>query len=125
MLVTINPNYKGVYGHYVEELGAVIPKRAGCEPFEENAEIARRQISNGVMVAVQSATKDVDIIEPQASEDIAKDPADMTYPELKAAARERGISSIGIKKATLVELIREYDSKKSEDAPDISVMEPV
>lgn len=125
MLVKINPNYKGVYGHYVKDLGAVIPKRAGCEPFEEDAEIARRQISNGVMVAVQSATTDAEIIEPQNFEDTTKDPADMTYPELKAAAKERGISSIGVKKAALVELIREYDDKKSEDTPNISVMEPV
>ena len=48
MLVTINPEYKGTYGHYISELGTVSAKRAGCEPFDEHSEIAHKQIKNGV-----------------------------------------------------------------------------
>lgn len=146
MLVTINPNYKGAYGHYIPELGTVALKKAGCEPFDEDSEIAHKQIKNGVMVAVDPATVPVPTVEeapkPVATsqrepvddtvDDLVDDLVDeangddnlddLSIAELRAAAKERGISSFGVKKTALIEMIREYDSK---DAPDLGAIDPV
>ena len=140
MLVTINPNYKGAYGHYIPELGTVALKKAGCEPFDEDPEIAHKQIKNGVMVAVDPATVPVPTVEeapkPVATshqepvddtvDDLVDDAVDdlesLSIAELRAAAKERGISSFGVKKAALIEAIREYDSK---DLPDLGAIDPV
>ena len=145
MLVTINPEYKGTYGHYISELGTVSAKRAGCEPFDEDPEIAHKQIINGVLVAVDPATVPVPTVEeapkPVATsqqepvddtvDDLVDDVVDeavddeldnLSVAELRAAAKERGISSFGVKKTALIEMIREYDSK---DAPDLGAIDPV
>ena len=145
MLVTINPEYKGTYGHYISELGTVSAKRAGCEPFNEDPEIAHKQIINGVLVAVDPATVPVPTVEeapkPVATsqqepvddtvDDLVDDVVDeavddeldnLSVAELRAAAKERGISSFGVKKTALIEMIREYDSK---DAPDLGAIDPV
>ena len=141
MLVTINPQYKGTYGHYIPELGTVSVKRAGCEPFDEDPEIARKQIKNGVMVAVNPATVPVvaveetkpvvtetvdeavdDLVDEAVDEVVDDGLDDLSLAELRAAAKERGISSFGVKKAALIEMIREYDSK---DAPDLGAIDPV
>lgn len=145
MLVTINPEYKGTYGHYISELGTVSAKRAGCEPFDEDPEIAHKQIINGVLVAVDPATvpvvdtakiektvatsqqetvdEAVDDLVDDAVDDAVDDELDnLSVAELRAAAKERGISSFGVKKTALIEMIREYDSK---DAPDLGAIDPV
>ena len=145
MLVTINPEYKGTYGHYISELGTVSAKRAGCEPFNEDPEIAHKQIKNGVLVAVDPATvpvvdtakientvatsqqetvdKAVDDLVDDAVDEAVDDGLDnLSVAELRAAAKERGISSFGVKKTALIEMIREYDSK---DAPDLGAIDPV
>ncbi|MBQ7564603.1 MAG: hypothetical protein IJT16_11515 [Lachnospiraceae bacterium] len=120
MLVTINPSYKGVYGHYVAELGTVVQKRAGCEPFDVDPAIAKRHISNGVMVAA-AGNAVTGTPEPEPVE-VKKSPGEMTYPELKAAAKERGISVRGLKKEAIAELIAEYDAKS---APSFEAEAPV
>lgn len=131
MLVTINPDYKGTYGHFVEELGSVALKKAGCEPFEENDYIARKQIKNGVMVAVNPATVPVEPAEPVKTEPVEETESmepegksvnweDMSMAELRAAAKARGISSFGAKKATLIEALKEY-----EDTPELGAIDPV
>lgn len=145
MLVTINPEYKGTYGHYISELGTVSAKRAGCEPFNEDPEIAHKQIKNGVLVAVDPATvpvvdtakiektvatsqqetvdEAVDGLVDDAVDEAVDDELDnLSVAELRAAAKERGISSFGVKKTALIEMIREYDSK---DAPDLGAIDPV
>lgn len=142
MLVTINPKFKGIYGHYVENLGTVVAKRAGCEPFDEDPMIAKRQISRGVMVAVDPAAAPFEpeaVEEPKAEPfatshtEVVDEPVDdvvdeaddlesLSITELRAEAKERGISSFGVKKATLIDMIREFDSK---EAPDLGAMDPV
>lgn len=142
MLVTINPEYKGTYGHYISELGTVSAKRAGCEPFDEDPEIAHKQIKNGVLVAVDPATVPVvdtakiektvatsqqekavdDLVDDAVNEAIDDELDNLSVAELRAAAKERGISSFGVKKTALIEMIREYDSK---DAPDLGAIDPV
>ena len=142
MLVTINPEYKGTYGHYISELGTVSAKRAGCEPFNEDPEIAHKQIKNGVLVAVDPATVPVvdtakieqnvatsqqekavdDLVDDAVDEAVDDELDNLSVAELRAAAKERGISSFGVKKTALIEMIREYDSK---DAPDLGAIDPV
>ena len=145
MLVTINPEYKGTYGHYISELGTVSAKRAGCEPFDEDPEIAHKQIKNGVLVAVDPATVPVvdtakiektvatsqqetvdeavdDLVDDAVDEAVEDELDNLSVAELRAAAKERGISSFGVKKTALIEMIREYDSK---DAPDLGAIDPV
>lgn len=145
MLVTINPEYKGTYGHYISELGTVSAKRAGCEPFNEDPEIAHKQIKNGVLVAVDPATVPVvdtakiektvatsqqetvdeavdDLVDDAIDEAVDDELDNLSVAELRAAAKERGISSFGVKKTALIEMIREYDSK---DAPDLGAIDPV
>lgn len=145
MLVTINPEYKGTYGHYISELGTVSAKRAGCEPFDEDPEIAHKQIKNGVLVAVDPATVPVvdtakiektvatsqqetvdeavdDLVDDAVDEAVDDELDNLSVAELRAAAKERGISSFGVKKTALIEMIREYDSK---DAPDFGAIDPV
>lgn len=145
MLVTINPEYKGTYGHYISELGTVSAKRAGCEPFDEDPEIAHKQIKNGVLVAVDPATVPVvdtakiektvatsqqetvdeavdDLVDDAVDEAVDDELDNLSVAELRAAAKERGISSFGVKKTALIEMIREYDSK---DAPDLGAIDPV
>lgn len=145
MLVTINPEYKGTYGHYISELGTVSAKRAGCEPFDEDPEIAHKQIKNGVLVAVDPATVPVvdtakieesvatsqretvdeavdDLVDDAIDEAVDDELDNLSVAELRAAAKERGISSFGVKKTALIEMIREYDSK---DAPDLGAIDPV
>lgn len=145
MLVTINPEYKGTYGHYISELGTVSAKRAGCEPFDEDPEIAHKQIKNGVLVAVDSATVPVvdtakiektvatsqqetvdeavdDLVDDAVDEAVDDELDNLSVTELRAAAKERGISSFGVKKTALIEMIREYDSK---EAPDLGAIDPV
>lgn len=145
MLVTINPEYKGTYGHYISELGTVSAKRAGCEPFNEDPEIAHRQIKNGVLVAVDPTTVPVvdtakiektvatsqqetvdeavdDLVDDAVDEAVDDELDNLSVAELRAAAKERGISSFGVKKTALIEMIREYDSK---DAPDLGAIDPV
>lgn len=145
MLVTINPEYKGTYGHYISELGTVSAKRAGCEPFDEDPEIAHKQIINGVLVAVDPATVPVvdtakiektvatsqqetvdeavdDLVDDAVDEAVDDELDNLSVAELRAAAKERGISSFGVKKTALIEMIREYDSK---DAPDLGAIDPV
>lgn len=145
MLVTINPEYKGTYGHYISELGTVSAKRAGCEPFDEDPEIAHKQIKSGVLVAVDPATVPVvdtakiektvatsqqetvdeavdDLVDDAVDEAVDDELDNLSVAELRAAAKERGISSFGVKKAALIEMIREYDSK---DAPDLGAIDPV
>jgi len=146
MLVTINPEYKGTYGHYISELGTVSAKRAGCEPFNEDPEIAHKQIKNGVLVAVDPATVPVvdtakiektvatsqqekavddlvdDAVDEAVDEAVDDELDNLSVAELRAAAKERGISSFGVKKTALIEMIREYDSK---DAPDLGAIDPV
>ena len=145
MLVTINPKYKGTYGHYISELGTVSAKRAGCEPFDEDPEIAHKQIINGVLVAVDPATVPVvdtakiektvatsqqetvdeavdDLVDDAVDEAVDDELDNLSVAELRAAAKERGISSFGVKKTALIEMIREYDSK---DAPDLGAIDPV
>lgn len=145
MLVTINPEYKGTYGHYISELGTVSAKRAGCEPFNEDSEIAHKQIKNGVLVAVDPATVPVvdtakiektvatsqqetvdeavdDLVDDAVDEAVDDELDNLSVTELRAAAKERGISSFGVKKTALIEMIREYDSK---EAPDLGAIDPV
>lgn len=145
MLVTINPEYKGTYGHYISELGTVSAKRAGCEPFDEDPEIAHKQIKNGVLVAVDPATVPVvdtakiektvatsqqetvdeavdDLVDDAVDEAVDDELDNLSVAELRAAAKERGISSFGVKKTALIEMIREYDSK---EAPDLGAIDPV
>ena len=145
MLVTINPEYKGTYGHYISALGTVSAKRAGCEPFDEDPEIAHKQIKNGVLVAVDPATVPVvdtakiektvatsqqetvdeavdDLVDDAVDEAVDDELDNLSVAELRAAAKERGISSFGVKKTALIEMIREYDSK---DAPDLGAIDPV
>lgn len=133
MLVTINPEYKGTYGHYVAELKTVQPKKAGCEPFDEDPVIAHKQIKNGVMVAVDPATVPVETAKTEPvkaepakaepdKEDADTDLKDLSIAELRAAAKARGINAFGVKKTTLIELIEEYDAK--ETVPVFEAMDP-
>ena len=127
MLVTINPKYKGVYGHYVEKLGTVQAKRAGCEPFDEDPMIAKRQIEKGVMVAVDTAAAPFEpetvIDMPEPKEPIMNDEPDyesMSFAELKAAAKKVGMTvTKGTKKETIIAKLRESE------APSFDAIDPI
>ena len=127
MLVTINPNYKGVYGHYIENLGTVQGKRAGCEPFDVDPVVAKRQIEKGVMVAVEPAAAPFEpepVINAPEPEGPVEEPTDeyesMSYAELRAAAKKVGMTvTKGTKKETIIAKLRDAD------APSFDAMPPV
>ena len=121
MKVKINENYKGVYGHFIPELGTVIPKRAG-DIFDVDPKIVdvKRHISNGVMVAVEPVAITPEVHEPKAEpvtepvkEIKAKTPDydTMSYPDLRDAAKDRGISAKNVKKEKLIALLKDYDAQ--------------
>lgn len=129
MLVKINGQYKGVYGHYDRELGTVTAKRAGDPPFSVAPEVARRHILNGVLIAVTEeaeapvktapgktagARTEADkgaqeTVQEAVTAAAEKSVEDMTFPELREAAKERGIASFGKKRTDLIALIKAHD----------------
>lgn len=127
MLVKVSDRYKGVYGHYSKELNTVVQKRAGDPPFIISAQIAERHIKNGVLVSLDGAETPKTVDEPEikvtAQAPVSEKKAfkDMSFPELKAAAKERGINIVGKKKAAIVDLLTEYD----EAAPSFTAEDPV
>ena len=127
MLVKVSDRYKGVYGHFNERLNTVVAKRAGDPPFEVSANIAERHIKSGVLVALDTALpkpapakSEVKVVA-QLPVKEAKAFKDMSYPELKAAAKERGINIVGKKKKAVVAMLEEYDAA----APSFTAEEPV
>ena len=119
MLVKVNERYKGVYGHYDRAQNTVKAKRAGDPPFYIADEDARRHIKNGVLVeVVKIGRTDKPAVPEKTVKVITQEPVkpekaieDMTFPELKAAAKERGINIVGKKKAAVIKLIKEYDAE--------------
>ena len=125
MLVKINDAYRGTYGHFNPELNTVTPKRAGDPPFEVPNGVAERHLRNGVLVAVTGTAKAepgaVTAPEPEEAEE-EKGVDEMTFAELKKAAKDRGINCFGKKADAIRELIREYDAVK---APSFTAEDPV
>ncbi len=113
MRVKVNEAYKGTYGLYDPKLNTVYAKHAGDE-FELSPELAYRHIEKGVLVALEEAKEETkkEVKSTVAGEKSKK----MTYPELKEAAKARGISYVGKKAKDLEKLIEEYDATQG-DAP--------
>lgn len=126
MLVKINDAYHGTYGHFNSELNTVTPKRAGDPPFEVPSGTAERHIRNGVLVAVsgvaKSETKAAPAIELPEEEAAEKSIDEMSFAELKKAAKDRGINSFGKKADAIRALIKEHDAMK---APSFTAEDPV
>lgn len=127
MIVKVSDRYKGVYGHFNKTLNTVEAKRAGDPPFEVSEDIAERHIKSGVLVALDAKPSEPEPAEPEAKV-IAQQPVsepksfdDMSFPELKAAAKERGINIVGKKRGAVVAMLKEYD----ETAPSLSAEDPV
>ena len=127
MVVKVSDRYKGVYGHFNKELNTVEAKRAGDPPFILAPDIAQRHIKSGVLVAVEPSEIPEAAEEPrvkvtaQAPVSAQKAFKDMSFPELKAAAKERGINIVGKKKDVVIEMLKEHD----EAAPSFSAEDPV
>lgn len=124
MLVKVRDDFPGVFGHYVERFHSVEPKRAGCAPFEVPDRVAREQIANGVLEAVNAVPEGNAPVQ-QGETKADKDLSEMSYEELKAEAKARGISFVGKSHEKLVELIEEYDAAESGDAPEFEAEDPV
>lgn len=127
MVVKVSDKYKGVYGHFNKELNAVEAKRAGDPPFNIAPGIAERHIKSGVLVALDPAEIPKTAAEPkvkvtaQAPVSTQKAFKDMGFPELKAAAKERGINIVGKKKGVIIKMLEEYE----ETAPSFSAEDPI
>jgi hypothetical protein len=139
MLVQINTAYKGVFGYYDRALNTVIPKRAGDPPFEVADDVARRQITAGVLAIAKEegepkAEQKEKLTVPEETK--AQEPAgheagtggagkpyeDMSYSELKAEAKKRGIKVFGQSAYTLRRLL---EGGTDEEAPVLSAEDPV
>ncbi len=127
MVVKVSDRYKGVYGHFNKELNTVEAKRAGDPPFNIAPGIAERHIKSGVLVALDSTEIPQTVEEPkvkvtaQAPVSTQKAFKDMSFPELKAAAKERGINIVGKKKGVIIKMLEEYE----ETAPSFSAEDPI
>ncbi len=136
MLVRVRNDFAGTFGYYLKEYNTVIPKRAGDEPFDVPEHVAREQIHNNVLEAVgayapaaeefpfpEALPEELPVAE---TEEVApvqqKDITDMSWSELKAEAKARGIKFVGVNAETLRKLIEEYDA---EDAPAFEAEDPV
>mgnify|MGYP002621938581 CR=1 FL=1 len=135
MLVKVNDAYKGVFGHYIEKYHSVEGKRAGDPPFEVPDHVAHEQIRNGVLTAAEGQAITVEapaMAEAKAQEmpetvaEGTTDTADfdgMTYRELVAAAKERGISYKNKKADELKEILKEYEGITG--APSLEAEDPI
>lgn len=141
MLVKVNDSYKGVFGLYIEKYHSVEAKRAGDPPFELAEDVAHAQIRNGVLSPAEAceteelpeedeaAVEDPepDTSEPEASEPEESEPDneydEMSYRELVAACKERGISYKNKKTDELKEILKE--SEDTEDAPELEAEDPI
>lgn len=128
MVVKVSDRYKGVYGHFNRELNTVEAKRAGDPPFVIAKDVAERHIQSGVLVALDPAeipepTAEAPTIKVTTQAPVVETKAfkDMSFPELKAAAKERGFNIVGKKKAAIVKMLEEYD----EAAPSLTAEDPV
>lgn len=129
MLVQINTAYKGVFGYYDRALNTVIPKRAGDPPFEVADDVARRQIAAGVLTATKEDAEPKQEEKPAAQIKAQADQGEtgksydgMSFSELKAEAKKRGIKVFGQSAYTLRRLLEGEDE---EEAPVLAAEDPV
>lgn len=127
MLVKVRDDFHGTFGHYIERLHSVEPKRSGDAPFEVPDRVAREQIANGVLEAVDNSNAVKAEIAPVQEEEAKadKDLSEMSYAELKTEAKARGIRFVGKSREELAELIEKYDASEDGDAPEFEAEDPV
>jgi len=135
MFVKVNDAYKGVFGLYIEKYHSVEGKRAGDPPFEVPDYVAHEQIRNGVLVSVDGTAPATMPGEPTAikaeatSEPVSETITDtpdfdgMTYRELVAAAKERGISYKNKKTDELREILKDHEGIT--EAPNFEAEDPI
>lgn len=123
MLVKVNDAYKGVFGLYIEKYHSVEAKRAGDPPFELADDVAHAQIKNGVLTAAEAYEAPEEPGEDEAAEKAVKDVSEMTYRELVAACKERGISYKGKKTEELKEILSSLENPG--EAPDLAAEDPI
>lgn len=130
MFVKVNDAYKGVFGLYIEKYHSVEGKRAGDPPFEVPDNVAHEQIRNGVLVSVDGQPVPAEPETAPETQDTVAEPKDntldideMTYRELVAAAKERGISYKNKKTDELKEILKEYEGITG--APSFEAEDPI
>jgi len=131
MLVRVNDNFPGVFGAYNERLHCVDAKRAGDAPFEVSDSVAKIQIHNGVLVAVDAyaPAAPAPVVEEEAEAEQQEeerisgaDYSTLSMNELRAEAKSRGINSKNKNREALIKLLEKDDA---EAAPQIGAEDPV
>ena len=129
MLAKVNKNYYGIFGHFDEETKLIKPKTRKSAAFRVYDDaLFERLKAKGVLVEAEETEEAENIVPEEAVQDIGEEPEEevtlenMTMGELKALAKEYGISyKVGMSKAALIEALSEKDG---EEPPSISAEEP-
>jgi hypothetical protein len=129
MLAKVNKNYYGIFGHFDEETKLIKPKTRKSAAFRiYDDALFERLKAKGVLVEAEETEEAENIVPEEAVQDSGEEPEEevtlenMTMGELKALAKEYGISyKVGMSKAALIEALSEKDG---EEPPSISAEEP-
>ena len=129
MLAKVNKNYYGIFGHFDEETKLIKPKTRKSAAFRVYDDaLFERLKAKGVLVEAEETEEAENIVPEEAVQDTGEEPEEevtlenMTMGELKALAKEYGISyKVGMSKAALIEALSEKDG---EEPPSISAEEP-
>lgn len=129
MLAKVNKNYYGIFGHFDEETKLIKPKTRKSAAFRiYDDALFERLKAKGVLVEAEETEEAENIMPEEAVQDSGEEPEEevtlenMTMGELKALAKEYGISyKVGMSKAALIEALSEKDG---EEPPSISAEEP-
>lgn len=130
MLAKVNKNYYGIFGHFDEETKLIKPKTRKSAAFRiyDDALFERLKAKGVLIEAEETEEAEKNIVPGEAVQDTGEEPEEevtlenMTMGELKALAKEYGISyKVGMSKAALIEALSEKDG---EEPPSISAEEP-
>ncbi len=141
MLVKVSKNYAGIYGAMNPKTHSIMPMTNVSSPFDVNDELAKRHIAKGILIPADQKEAIPDNTEEKISTEIVEDIPDvieedneveedseidiesMNMSELKAYAKELGITyRVGMSKADLKKAIKDLDE---EEIPVIEASSPV
>ena len=130
MLAKVNKNYYGIFGHFDEETRLIKPKTRKSAAFRiyDDALFERLKAKGVLVEAEETEEAEKNIVPEEAVQDTGEEPEEevtlenMTMGELKALAKEYGISyKVGMSKAQLLEAIK---AEEDTELPELRAEEP-